>query len=71
MFFDVAIFAIMVALHTSGSSPDGVPRGAEHLLAALPSLHGPTHPKSPQLGLGIVEARSSDAALHHSPSWVR
>ena len=40
-------------------------------LAAFPSLCGPTHPKPSQLGLGrmIVEARSSDAALHHSPPW--
>ena len=43
---------------------------AEHLLAAFPSLCGPTHPKPPPFGWGrgIVEARSSDAALHHSPS---
>ena len=35
-------------------------------------LHsGPTHSKPSQLGWGreIVEARSSDAALHHAPSW--
>ena len=40
-------------------------------MAALPSLCGPTHPRPSQLGLGwvIVEARSSDPALHHSPSW--
>src|SRR4029434_6226069 len=44
----------------------GVPRGAEHLLAALPSLCSPTDPRPSQLGLVwvIVEARSSDAALH-------
>jgi hypothetical protein len=32
-------------------------------------LCGPTHPKPSQLHYGwvIVEARSSDAALHHSP----
>ena len=49
----------------------GVPTHAEHLLAAFPSLCGPTHPKPSQLGWDwvIVEARSSDAALHHSPSW--
>ena len=43
----------------------------DHLLAAFPSLWGPTHPKPSHLGWGrvIVEARSSDAALHHSPSW--
>jgi hypothetical protein len=41
------------------------------LLAAFSSLCGPTHSKLSQLGGGwvIVEARSSDAALHHSPSW--
>ena len=40
-------------------------------MASFPSLCGPTHPKPSQLGLGrvIVEARSSDEALHHSPSW--
>ena len=44
---------------------------AEHLLAVFPSLCGPTHPKTSQLGCGrgIVDARSSEAALHHSPSW--
>ena len=44
---------------------------AEHLLTAFPSLCGPTHPKPSQLGWGrvIMEARSSDAVLHHSPSW--
>ena len=52
-------------------SLEGVPTYAEHLLAALPSLSGPTHPKPSKLGWGwvTVEARSSDAALHHSPSW--
>lgn len=52
------------------NSLEGIPRGVEHLLAAFPSLCGPTHPKPSQLGLGrvIVEARSSDAALHHTPS---
>ena len=51
------------------NSLEGVLTCAEHLLAAFPSLHGPTHPKPSQLGWGwvIVEARSSDAALHHSP----
>ena len=49
---------------------EGVSTYAEHLLAAFPSLCGPTHPKPSQFGCGrvIVEARSSDAALHHSPS---
>ena len=53
------------------NSLEGVPTCAEHLLAAFPSLYGPTHPKPSQLGWGqvIMEARSSDAALHHSPSW--
>ena len=39
---------------------------AVRLLAAFPSLCGPTPPKPSQLGWGgvIVEARSSDAALH-------
>jgi hypothetical protein len=51
------------------NSLEGVPTYAEHLLAAFPSLCGPTHPKPSQLGWGrgIVEARSSEAALHHSP----
>ena len=40
------------------------------ILAAFPSLCGPTHPKPSQLGcLVIVETRSSDAALHFSSSW--
>jgi hypothetical protein len=70
----------MIALHTLGiiltmrnafPSLEGVPTYAEHLLAAFPSPCGPTHPKLSQLGCGqvIVEARSSDAALYHSPSW--
>ena len=44
---------------------------AEHLLAAFPSLCSPTHPKRSQLGSGrvIVEAKSSYAALRHSPYW--
>jgi hypothetical protein len=39
------------------------------LLAAFPSLCGPTHPKPSQLGWGrmIVEAMSSYAAIHNSP----
>ena len=50
---------------------EGVPTYVEHMLAAFPSLCNPTHPKPSQLGWGrgTVEARSSDAALHHSPSW--
>ena len=50
---------------------EGVPTYAEHLLAAFPSLCCPTHPKPSQLGWSrvIVEARSSDASLQHSPSW--
>ena len=48
-----------------------VPTYAEHLLAAFPSLCSPTRPKPSQLNSGrvIVKARSSDAALHHSPFW--
>ena len=40
-------------------------------MAALPSLCSPTHPKPSKLGLVcvIVETRSSDTALHHSPPW--
>ena len=51
------------------SSLEGVLTYAKHLLAAFPSLCCPTHPKPSRLGCGrvIVEARSSDAALHHSP----
>lgn len=70
----------MTALHTLGISqlewfsnkPEGVPRGVEYLLAAFPSLFGPTHPKTSQLDLDwmIVEVRSSDEALDHSPSWT-
>jgi hypothetical protein len=39
------------------------------LLAPFPSLSGPIHSKPSQLGWGqvIVETRSSDAVLHHSP----
>ena len=32
------------------NSPEGVPTYAEHLLAAFPSLCGPTHPKPSQFG---------------------
>jgi hypothetical protein len=41
------------------------------LLAAFLSLCGPPHPKPSRLGWAcvIMEARWSDAALHHSPSW--
>jgi hypothetical protein len=66
----------MTALHTWHSlnqlhleffsnSLEGVPTYAEHLLAAFPSLCGPTHPKPSQLGWGrvIVEVKSSDASL--------
>ena len=55
----------------SSNSLEGVLRDAEHLLALLPSLCGPSHPKPSRLGLGqvTVAARSSGAALHHSPSW--
>ena len=50
------------------NSVEGVPRGAEHLLAAFASLCSPTHLIPSQLDLVwvIVEASSSDAALHHS-----
>ena len=53
------------------NSLEGVPTYAEHLLAAFPSLCGPTYPKLSQLGCGwvIAEARSSYAALHRSPFW--
>ena len=56
------------------NSLKGVPKhsqGAEHLLATLPLICSSPHPKPTQLGLGqvTVEASSSDAALHHSPSW--
>jgi hypothetical protein len=58
-------------LECFSNSLAGVPTHAEHLLAAFPSLCGPTHPKPSQLGWGrvTVEARSSNAALHHSLSW--
>ena len=51
------------------NSLEGVPTYDEHMLAAFPSLCGPTHPKPSQLGWGrvFVEARSSEAAFHHSP----
>ena len=49
-------------LECLSNSLEGVP--------TYPSLCGPTHPKPSQLGWCwvIVVARSSDAALHHSPS---
>jgi hypothetical protein len=47
---------------------EGVPTYTEHLLAAFPSLCSPTHAKR-VAGRVIVEARSSETALHHSPSW--
>ena len=58
-------------LECFSNSLEGVPTYAEHLLMSFPSLCSPTHPKPSQLGRGlvIVEVRSSDAALHHSPSW--
>ena len=53
------------------NSLEGVTKYSEHLLAGFPSLCGRTHPKPSYLGWGwvIVVARSSDATLHHSPSW--
>jgi hypothetical protein len=73
----------MTALHTLGilstsftwivlsKSLEEILTYVEQLLAYFPSLCSPTHPKQSQLGSGqvIVEIRSSDAALHHSPSW--
>ena len=58
-------------LECFSSSLEGVPTYTEHLLAPFPSLCGQTHPNPSQLGGGqvIVEARSSDAGLHHTPSW--
>lgn len=52
------------------NSLEGVPRSAEHLLAAFPSLCGTTHPKPSQLGLGqvIVMPGSSNVTLHYSTS---
>lgn len=43
----------------------------EHFLSAFPSLCIPTHAKPSQLDSAwvIVEARSCDATLHHSPAW--
>ena len=37
-------------LECFSNSLEGVPTYAEHMLAALPSLCGPTHPKLSQLG---------------------
>ena len=59
-------------LECFNNSLEGVPTYAEPELAAFPSLCGLTIlPKPSQFGWGwgIVEARSSDAALNHSPSW--
>ena len=58
-------------LESFSNNIEGVPINAEHLLASFPSLCSPTYPKPSQLGWGrvIVEARSSNSALHHSPSW--
>ena len=60
-----------IHLECFSNSLEGVLTYLEHLLAAFPSLCGSTHPKPSQLVWGqvIVEARSSDAALHHSHSW--
>ena len=50
---------------------EGVPTYAGHLLAAFPSLCGPTHPKPSQFGWGrgILEDTSTAAAPNHFPSW--
>ena len=55
-------------LECFSNSLEAVPTYAEHLLAAFSSLWSPTHPRPSHLGWGwvIVEARSSDAAFHHS-----
>ena len=47
------------------NSLEEVPTFAEHMLAAFPSLCGPTNPNPSQLGCGqlIVEARSSDHSI--------
>ena len=45
----------------------GVPRDAEHLLALLPSICGPTHPKPSGLGLSHVIWRSTPSRSF----WVR
>ena len=65
--FHVRLF-IKLHLECFPKSLEWVPTSAEHLLAAFPSLCGPTHPKLSKLGLGRVIVWS-DAALHHSPSW--
>jgi hypothetical protein len=39
----------LIQLHLE-CSLEGVPTYAEHLLAAFPSLRGPTHPKPSQFG---------------------
>ena len=69
----------MTALHTLGilstsftwNAFPTVLKEFPHMLSTFPSLCGPTHPKPSQLGWDcvFVEARSSDAALHRSPSW--
>lgn len=53
------------------NSPEGVHGGSKCFLAAFPSHRSPTHPRPSWLGLGwvIVEARSSEAVVHPSPSW--
>ena len=50
------------------NSLEGVSTNAEYLLAAFPSLYGPTQPKPSQLVLGrvIVEAKSS-CVFGHCP----
>ena len=64
-------FLNQLHLELFSNSLEGVTTYAKHLLAAFPSLCGPTHPKPSQFGWGwgIVDARSSDTALHHSLSW--
>ena len=56
--FKVATLCLVTALHTLGilstsftwNALPTVPPYAPHLLAAFPSLCGPTHPKPAQLG---------------------
>jgi len=55
---------------TWNSFPTILKEFPEVLSTCFPSLSGPTHPK-PSLDLDqvIMDARSSDAALHHTP-WT-